>query len=284
MALMGAIWLVNGVGIAQTSIDVDTYWQRLAETEAILASGGDQRQAQIAELWQGVGTVRLNNAELIPIDTEWLFDDDVSRLQARVQAALRSRGQGEGALGAASVQALEQILQDERFQYDPETPLPPGVAEPPAQEAMLPASLSQFILAVLGMLAAVIIVIYIARQLTIQRYEPAPVDPDDDPITSEDAQARASASATVQDYRAAIRYLYLSSLLLLDERNIIHYDPAQTNTEHLRQLRDQPQLYDLLRRIVETFDYVWYGFSPIDEQGYTQFRQNIQQLEGLTTA
>ena len=34
---------------------------------------------------------------------------------------------------------------------------------------------------------------------------------------------------------------------MLDERGVIHYDSSLTNREHLRHLRDKPQLYhDLL--------------------------------------
>ncbi len=88
-------------------------------------------------------------------------------------------------------------------------------------------------------------------------------------------------SEASQDYRAAIRYLYLSSLLTLDERGLIRYDRTLTNREHLRQVADNQPLFDLLRPIVNVFDRVWYGFAPVDAALYQDFRQNVERLTQL---
>jgi hypothetical protein len=111
---------------------------------------------------------------------------------------------------------------------------------------------------------------------------PVPSEPGDDPSTSTGARERARLSEGAQDYRSAIRYLYLSSLLTLDERGLIHYDRALTNREHLRQIGDNPQLVKALSPVVHTFDRVWYGFAPVDESLYQDFRQNVERLEQLT--
>ena len=89
----------------------------------------------------------------------------------------------------------------------------------------------------------------------------------------------ASDRAANRDYRTAIRYLYLSSLLTLDERGLIRYDATLTNREHLRQIDDQPQLLTLLRPIVAAFEDVWYGYAPVDEALYQRYSQDIQKLQ-----
>jgi hypothetical protein len=120
--------------------------------------------------------------------------------------------------------------------------------------------------------------LYFARGLQIQ---PAALDDGaspDEPATSSGAVDRAAEFAAAHDYRSAIRYLYLSSLLLLDERGLIHYDSSLTNREHLRQVHNRPQLHDLLRGIVNVFEDVWYGYASVDEAFYQQYLQHIHQL------
>lgn len=289
LTLLLVIGLTSIFVITQTVVDTPTYWLMLAETSTLLQSGqaDDQIREQIAGLWQNIKTVQLDDGQIITIDNDWLFDNDLDRLSQRVEAVLAVQREILTDTSAPSLAALEDILLDPRFQY-PQTPIPTQPIDRPveqsASQSPLSLSFSQIILAVLGTLVMLSLIRYFARELNIQRYQPVTADPDDDPTTSEDAQARAAASETQRDYRTAIRYHYLSSLLLLNERGIIHYDPSQTNFEHLQQLRDKPQLYDLLQRIVDTFDHVWYGFRNVDENGYLQFRHNIQQLEVMTVA
>jgi hypothetical protein len=134
------------------------------------------------------------------------------------------------------------------------------------------------IILILGMLA------YLARNLHIQRYhlERDPETEEEIPVTSEEADDLAVRSHSIQDYRAAIRYLYLASLLLLDERGAIRYDRALTNREHLRQVEEKPELLELLTPIINVFDHVWYGFAPADENLYNMFRTWIEQMKERT--
>ncbi len=81
------------------------------------------------------------------------------------------------------------------------------------------------------------------------------------------------------DYRHALRYLYLSALLLLDERGVLRYNRAQTNREYLRQVRDRPELANHLKEVVDTFDRVWYGYHPLDEAGYKEYAGHVTALE-----
>jgi hypothetical protein len=121
------------------------------------------------------------------------------------------------------------------------------------------------------------LLVYLGRMLRVQ---PAAVDLDTEtvPGSSQAAADRAEELKAVSDYRAAIRQLYLASLLALDEQRIIRYDATLTNREHLDQLRDQPHLRELMSQVVSIFDRVWYGFAPADESLYRSFRQYLDQL------
>jgi hypothetical protein len=80
------------------------------------------------------------------------------------------------------------------------------------------------------------------------------------------------------DYRTAVRYLYLSTLLLLDERNLLRYDRALTNREYLDRVRENPALRARMAPIVDTFDRVWYGHMPIDAESFAAYQRQVEEL------
>ncbi len=97
-------------------------------------------------------------------------------------------------------------------------------------------------------------------------------------LSARSALAQAGALAAGGDYRAAIRYLYLSTLLLLDERRALRYDRSLTNREVLAQVAGDEALVERLRPVVEEFDRVWYGFAPVDEAEYAEYQRQIGQV------
>lgn len=103
----------------------------------------------------------------------------------------------------------------------------------------------------------------------------------DDPearLTSNSAVQQASDLARGGDYRTAVRYMYLSALLWLDERDMLRYDRALTNREYLEHLGNNPELRGRLLPIVETFDRVWYGYASLDAQSFEAYRQQVEAL------
>lgn len=198
---------------------------------------------------------------------------------ALVRASAPARVQDDPASGDdpdERLETLRDILTDPRFQYDSE-PEP----EPMPQIAPPSADIGQLILIIAVVIIAVAAVLYIMRTLQVQPRALEPPDENEDPKTSADAQSLANARESERDYRNAIRYLFLALLLSLDERGLIQYDPTLTNREHLRQIRENAHLADLLRPVVTTFDDVWYGFVPIDETGYRDFARQVDQLKAL---
>lgn len=80
------------------------------------------------------------------------------------------------------------------------------------------------------------------------------------------------------DYRTAVRLLYLSTLLLLEERKLLRYDRTLTNREYLRQVADNPSLVGALRPVVDTFDEVWYGQVEPDAGGYEAYARQVDRV------
>jgi hypothetical protein len=97
-------------------------------------------------------------------------------------------------------------------------------------------------------------------------------------LTAATALQQAGTLASGGDYRTAVRYLYLSSLLWLDEQGMLHYDRALTNQEHLARLVDNPDLRARLLPIVQTFDRVWYGHTELDAEGFKLYKQQVEAL------
>lgn len=107
------------------------------------------------------------------------------------------------------------------------------------------------------------------------------------PLSASQARQQASQYAQTGNYREAVRSLYLSSLLSMEESGVIRYDRSLTNREVLNQLHTRTTaenttgneaVEEHLRPIVETFDAVWYG---VREPDATTFESYEQEIDGL---
>ncbi|MEO8611371.1 MAG: DUF4129 domain-containing protein [Chloroflexota bacterium] len=297
LVLLGMVVCIQAATAQDTGISEDQFWAQLNRTSGLLATVDAQTDPsdslkQIQGLWEGVERVKLYNGNSVAIDLAWIRDAladgqpaTLDALGRQVRALLDyhdSGFYGDGNFGGnPSLAALAEVLRDPRFQYADLTPTP--VPEIPQAEPAKPAeasSLAQIALLVAGIAVVIAVFVYFARSLQVQQ---AAIETDEnaDPTTSTDAQSRADENAQSQDYRSAIRYMYLASLLMLDERGVIHYDSSLTNREHLRHLRDKPQVYDVLRRVINAFEEVWYGYLPVDETYYQRFRQQVDELHRI---
>ena len=147
-------------------------------------------------------------------------------------------------------------------------------------------TIGQLIVLAGGMLVLGVLIYWmlgLRRTLTAE----AQVAVDDDPeanLTANSAFQQANNLARGGDHRTAVRYLYLSSLLWLDERGLLRYDRALTNHEYLERLRDNAELRTQLTPIIETFDRVWYGYAPLDAQGFAAYQQQVERLRKLRSS
>jgi len=101
---------------------------------------------------------------------------------------------------------------------------------------------------------------------------------DDAFLTSSGAMQRAQSLSNQGDYRNAVRYLYLSSLLVLDERGLLRYDKSRTNREYLRSVSSKPELSQPLGDVIDVFDRVWYGFDSVNEDDFKSYVKHVDEL------
>jgi hypothetical protein len=98
------------------------------------------------------------------------------------------------------------------------------------------------------------------------------------PATAAEARRQASALAQQGSYRLAVRQLYLSALLALEERRLVALDRSLTNRELLAGAAGNAPLQEQLAPVVETFDDVWYGIHEPDAAAFAGYEQAIERL------
>lgn len=128
-------------------------------------------------------------------------------------------------------------------------------------------------------LAGVLFYLVAKTRLTLTRE--AELEQSDDPetnLTANIALQQAGSLAQGGDYRTAVRYLYLSSLLWLEEHGMLRYDRSLTNFEYLASLSERPEIRARLVPIVNTFDQVWYGHADLDDESFRRYQQQVQEL------
>ncbi|WP_160114617.1 DUF4129 domain-containing protein [Aquimarina sp. AU474] len=79
------------------------------------------------------------------------------------------------------------------------------------------------------------------------------------------------------NYRLAIRYMYLKTLQDLSIKKVIDYHFEKTNTDYYREIADVT-LKQNFSRVSYLYDYIWYGKFELDESGYQSAKKSFDQL------
>ncbi|MCB9592228.1 MAG: DUF4129 domain-containing protein [Sandaracinaceae bacterium] len=77
--------------------------------------------------------------------------------------------------------------------------------------------------------------------------------------------------------REALRSLYLATLVALDRRRFIAFDPHLTNWQYLRQM-PRGSLRDAFRHFTRLFDHKWYGREDTSREDYERCRELAAQI------
>jgi hypothetical protein len=198
------------------------------------------------------------------------------RVAKRIDALDDALGRARPApLSRTAAGKLDAILREPRFQH--EQSLPERILQwvehllLRALQTILasnggvgPAIRLLFVVLLLG-LVAVVAYLLARRSLGQLVAEVETTDEAGEPMISTSAAERASQLAASGDYRTALRYLYLATLLQLQERGALQLRPGRTNREYVRMLEVEGVDSDVraaLAALTEQFDRVWYGHLP----------------------
>ena len=85
-----------------------------------------------------------------------------------------------------------------------------------------------------------------------------------------------------QEWRLALRALYLAGLANLADRSLIAIHRSKSNQDYSRELRrkarSKPELLTLFAQNIGTFERVWYGMYDVDLNTVEQFESNLVRL------
>ncbi len=141
----------------------------------------------------------------------------------------------------------------------------------------------RYVLFPLGAVALVIVVVFFIRQirmnLIVEAHDDAAPNTTQARVKTERAAlAHAETAEAANDFRGALRYLYLSAILHLQERGVLPYDKSLTNREYLYQAQADIDLQATLGPAVTVFDEVWYGHKPCDAEIVAHYRNLLQKV------
>lgn len=89
---------------------------------------------------------------------------------------------------------------------------------------------------------------------------------ENDLIDDEYLDEKIEMAITAGDHRLAIRFLYIKTLQLLNQKSLIRYHSEATNEIYIKQMHNSPKAKDF-RFVTQVFEYVWYGrFTLTAEQ------------------
>jgi Domain of unknown function (DUF4129) len=305
LMVLGSWFLVLPPASAQDqSPDLPAYVALVRQAFAAAQRSDRLGLEQVASQLVATRSVRLPGGQSIGVDNGWLRealtgdDPDLQAIAARLGAILDALAQPNSSAPPDARERLKQILDNPPFKQPAADPNAGSwwrdfwdwvgrVLEAllrPVGSAMRPASqaLGWAILAIGGLLlAGVIGYLLLGLHRNMAAEARAAADDPEAGLTARSALDQASEIARSGDYRTAMRYLYLSALLWLDERDLLRYDRALTNREYLDHLHDNAALRERLRPVVETFDQVWYGHAPLDAQSFALYRAQVEALRDV---
>lgn len=290
-------------------VSVADYWT-LVDHSLQVVGGLKNSSAQEIKLglaplfvqWEAVTQVRMDDGQIVPVDNSYLLNalnasqPDLTRIE-NILSALQAahKNYPTKIFSTADLDLLKQILLLPEFQWKTQsnpfndwlqqqwdrfnkwlnsilgdrTITIPGVGASP--------------LAIIASLLLALVLIYVFYSLFADLVNESKIrnnsESGEELLTSEVAFKRAQTLSQGGDYRSAVRYLYLSSLLLLDERGLLRYDHSKTNREYLRSVSDSPELSEPLKDVIDVFDNVWYGYHELDEDSFKHYSDRVEELK-----
>ena len=297
----------SGLNIASSIQEVD-YWDlvqtsrdAMEQLQGLPEENIKERLATLADKWEAITEVEMDG-KIIPVDNGYLINTlnaekpDLEKIAALLDALLSAHKKYPSKIfSAGNLVSLNLILSRPEFQWPEQAPNPVnnwfqkiwdrfnkwlngilgnGQITIPVDTVMLSIFASIFL---------AVILIYVFRTLFVDFMREAHTnggeDGESEPLTSEAAFEKAQALSRGGDYRSAVRYLYLSSLLLMDERGVLRYDRSKTNREYLRSVANSPELAKPLEEVIEVFDNVWYGYHSLEEESFKHYSARVEELK-----
>lgn len=287
---------------AQSPVTLDEYRTAVAQSLTLVQQAKTLPTSERAPILEkaattlgGIQSVQLPSGARVAVDNSGLIalirnSSKTADAEARLSALQNSLAVTLTTVDPTDLKTLAVLLSNSPFVTAPRSPLEQlidriqqiirewiqNIVSAPAQTPDLT------ILIALVLAAAVIFYFVRALRRNLVSEQTLPeLKVEEEARTPTDALARAQQFANAGDYRGAVRQMYLATLLLLDQRGKLKYDPTLTNREYLRETSLDTRTSAALTPIVEIFDRSWYGFEPISREEFDAYRQRVEALRDL---
>ena len=295
----------QGVTGAPAPISLADYWTLVEQTQkdvhALYGRPADEVRLALdgmAVAWTDIHEIQLEDGSIVLVDVSFLLSalqtdpPNIEQLDGLLGALLAAhKSYPQNIYDTSDLDSLNEILLRPEFQWKSD---PLGEWFQKIRDkifAWLNSHLNVNIsipgggtvATIIAVILLLLVLAYVFRGLftdLVKESTAGSSDEDSDiNLTSETAFRKAKNLSGQGDYRTAVRYLYLSSLLLMEERGILRYDRSRTNREYLRSVSSHPNLASPLKSVVDVFDRVWYGYEPLDESSYKQYVDEVEELK-----
>ena len=105
----------------------------------------------------------------------------------------------------------------------------------------------------------------------------APINIQEDHIQNIDLDSYITKALQEENYRLAIRYMYLKSLKLLSQNNLIEWNHEKTNSDYYNEI-ENGELKSSFNKISYWYDHIWYGEFTLDKSGFENAEKDFNQL------
>ncbi len=130
-----------------------------------------------------------------------------------------------------------------------------------------------------GVLLYAIVRIIVANRLQLFYRAPRrrmPVKPgEEEDALKDDLDGQLMHFIQTKNYRQAVRFLYLKTLRVLNDRGLIRYRQEATNQEYWQEMRATPQGAPF-RNLMVIYEKVWYGEFPLEEPLFGRLHQYFE--------
>lgn len=99
----------------------------------------------------------------------------------------------------------------------------------------------------------------------------------DEDIHSLDFDKIISEAISKQEFRKAVRYLYIKFLKALADNELIEWEINKTNKDYRKEMK-QTKYFKTFNDLTFVYEYVWYGEFPINELQFNSFYTNFQNV------
>ncbi len=101
---------------------------------------------------------------------------------------------------------------------------------------------------------------------------------EEDIVKSADISSLIDEAIRVENYRLAVRYLYLKSLRLLDQKEHISYRFQKTNEDYINEI-NETEIKNQFMKITRLYDFIWYGDFELSKERFAKVKREFTQME-----